>query len=183
MLLFHGNQIDRKYTLAYESYGRSVGWWVGKLNLVPPASLLLCVNCLGGVVCVLRTWGPLFYSWCGWSRIMWLSCGCFAGLLRRGDTDSMHCADGAAAERRQLLFGCGVMIALLYVALLLCWWLLMVHDDDDDDDDDDTAVGDGWSIDDYDAVLFICVGLLLCVRWGHCSREWSAAIDIFCQLV
>ena len=27
---------------------------------------------------------------------------------------------------------------------------------------DDTAVGDGWSIDDYDAVLFICVGLLLC---------------------
>ena len=31
----------------------------------------------------------------------------------------------------------------------------MVHDDDDDDD---TAVGDG-SIDDYDAVLFICVGL------------------------
>lgn len=96
-----------------------------------------------------------------------------------GRTDSMHCADGAAAERRQLLFGCGVMIALLYVALLLCWWLLMVHDDDDDDD---TAVGDG-SIDDYDAVLFICVGLLLCVRWGHCSREWSAAIDIFCQLV
>jgi hypothetical protein len=39
----------------------------------------------------------------------------------------MHCADGAAAERRQILFECGVMIALLYVALLLCWWLLMVH--------------------------------------------------------
>ena len=70
----------------------------------------------------------------------------------------------------------GVMIALLYVALL-------VAADGSLDDDDDTAVGDGWSIDDYDAVLFICVGLLLCVRWGHCSREWSAAIDIFCQLV
>ena len=55
------------------------------------------------------------------------------------------------------------MVALLYVALLLCWWLLMVHDDDDDDDDDDTAVGDG-SIDDYDAVLFICVVLLLFLR-------------------
>ena len=64
------------------------------------------------------------------------------------------------------------MIALLYVALLLCWWLLMVHDDDGDD----TAVGDGWSIDDYDAVLFICVGLLLCVRWGLFGGS-------FCQLV
>ena len=40
---------------------------------------------------------------------------------------------------------------------------------------DDTAVGDGWSIDDYDAVLFICVGLLLCVRWGHCSRVVGAS--------
>ena len=61
--------------------GRLVG--VGKLNLVPPASLHLCVSCLGGVVCVLRAWAPLLYSWCGWSRIMWLSFGCFVGLLRR----------------------------------------------------------------------------------------------------
>ena len=62
--------------------GRLVG--VGKLNLVPPASLHLCVSCLGGVVCVLRAWAPLLYSWCGWTRIMWLSFGCFVGLLRRG---------------------------------------------------------------------------------------------------
>ena len=73
------------------------------------------------------------------------------------------------------------MVALLYVALLLCWWLLMVHDDDDDDDDDDTAVGDG-SIDDYDAVLFICVVLLLCVRWGHCSC-CSAPLSAWCRSI
>ena len=73
------------YTCVRElwSVGRLVG--VGKLNLVPPASLHLCVSCLGGVVCVLRAWAPLLYSWCGWSRIMWwLSFGCFVGLLRRG---------------------------------------------------------------------------------------------------
>lgn len=112
---------------------------------------------------------------------MWLSCGCFAGLLRRGDGRTLCIARTEPQRKGGRFFSDvgGVMIALLYVALLLCWWLLMVHDDDDDDD---TAVGDG-SIDDYDAVLFICVGLLLCVRWGHCSREWSAAIDIFCQLV
>ena len=56
----------------------------------------------------------------------------------------------------------------------------MVHDDDDDDDDD-TAVGDG-SIDDYDAVLFICVVLLLCVRWGHCSC-CSAPLSAWCRSI
>ena len=55
------------------------------------------------------------------------------------------------------------------------------HDDDDDDDDDDTAVGDG-SIDGYDAVLFICVVLLLCVRWGHCSC-CSAPLSAWCRSV
>ena len=57
----------------------------------------------------------------------------------------------------------------------------MAADGSLDDDDDDTAVGDG-SIDDYDAVLFICVGLLLCAG-DIVAESGRRQLISFCQLV
>ena len=58
---------------------------------------------------------------------------------------------------------------------------LLVAADGSLDDDDDTAVGDG-SIDDYDAVLFICVGLLLCAG-DIVAESGRRQLISFCQLV
>jgi hypothetical protein len=64
---------------------------------------------------------------------------------------------------------------------LCCSPALLVAADGSLDDDDDTAVGDG-SIDDYDAVLFICVGLLLCAG-DIVAESGRRQLISFCQLV
>ena len=109
------------YTCVRElwSVGRLVGWWVGKLNLVPP----VCELSRRSGLCFALV-GPLFSTLDGRSRIMWwLSFGCFVG----GGTDGLERTEPQRKGGRFFSDVGGVMI------VLLCWWLLMVHDDDGDD--------------------------------------------------
>ena len=100
-----------------------VGRLVGRKAKSGAPCLLLYVNCLGGVVCVLRTLGVVGRGSCGCLLVVSLA---FCG----GGTDGLYALSGrsrsgkAADSFRMWGDDC--------FALLLCWWLLMVHDDDGD---------------------------------------------------